>query len=85
MIRHKFITEEDHEKAVDTLVIEMSDGEEPSISEDINDIIKSTVNFVIAHDKEELMELLEDLKKEVTEEKNVNLVHKIGEIDRAIS
>ena len=44
MLRYKFITQEDDEKAVDTLDIEMSDGEEPPISEDINEIIKSTVN-----------------------------------------
>ena len=73
MLWNKFITQEDHEKAFDALDIELSDGEEPPISENINDIIKSTVNYLIAHDKEELMELLENLQKEVT-----------GEIDRAI-
>ena len=55
----------------------MSDGDEPPISEDINDIIKSIVNYEIVRDKEELMELSEDVKKEVTEEENVNLVHKM--------
>ena len=65
MLTHKFITQEDHEKAVNALDIDVSDGEEPPISEDINDIIISTVNNVIADDKEELMELLENLKKEV--------------------
>ena len=39
----------------------MSDGEERPISEDNKDNVKSTVNYVIAHDKEELMELLENL------------------------
>ena len=63
MLSHKFITHDDHEKAGDTVDIEMSDGEEPPISDDINDIIRSTVNYVIAHDKEELMELLQNLKK----------------------
>ena len=80
MLRHNFITQEDHEKAVNTLDIEISNGVEPFISEDINDIIKSIVNYVIAHDKEELMELSEDLKKEVTEEENINLVLKLEKL-----
>ena len=42
----------------------MSDGEERPISKVINDIIKSTVNYVIAHDIEESMELLAELKEE---------------------
>ena len=57
----------------------MSDGENPPISEDINDI-KSTVNYVIAHNKEELMELLENLRKEVTEEENIDLVLKLEKL-----
>ena len=68
MLRHKFTTQEDHEKAVNALDIDMSGGEEPPISEDINEIIKSTVNYVITRDKEELMELLAELEEEVTEE-----------------
>ena len=80
MLRYKFITQEDDEKAVDTLDVEMPDEKEPPISEDINDIIKSTVSYVIAHDKQELMELLEHLKKEVTEEEDVNLVHKMEKL-----
>ena len=52
MLRHKFITQEDEKKVV----------EDPPILEDINDIIKSTVNYIMAHDKVELMELLENLK-----------------------
>ena len=74
MLRRKFITQEDNEKAAYTLDIEMSDGEEQANLEDINGIIKSTVNYVSVHDKEKLMELLEDLNKEVTEEANINLV-----------
>ena len=81
MLRHKFITQEDDEKDVDTLNIAMSDGEEPPISEDINDIIKSTKNYVISHDKEELMELLENLKKEVIkEEENLSHVLKLEKL-----
>ena len=38
------------------------------ISEVINDIIKSTASY----DNEELMELLENLRKEVTEEENTD-------------
>ena len=64
MLRHKFITQEDDEKAANALDIDMSDGEERPISEDVNGIIKSTVNYIIAHDKEEL---LAELKEEVTE------------------
>ena len=36
----EMLRQEDHGKVVDTLDIEMADGEEPPISEDINDIIK---------------------------------------------
>ena len=46
----------------------MTNGEEPPISVDINDIIKSSVNYVIADDKKELMELLAELKEEVIED-----------------
>ena len=82
MFKHKFITQEDHKKAIDALDIQMPE-EVPSISEDINDINKSTMNYVIAQDKEELMELLENLKKRSYWEGEYQSCSQAGEIDRA--
>ena len=64
MQRKGFITQEDYEKGIDSLDIEMK----MEVEEELEDVINSTVRHVIEHDKKELLEVLEELTDQVDEE-----------------
>ena len=48
------------------LTKELSDMEEPAVSDEemINKLIQSVVEFLVSHDKKELLDLLKDFKDE---------------------
>ena len=58
VLRRMFITQEDYQKAVDTLDIEMMEEEELKEDEGSEEVLKrllgSTMDYYITHDKEEL-------------------------------
>ena len=68
MLRGKFITQEDYQKAIDTLDIEMVEEEEikedEGGEEEFKELLDSTMEYLVMHDKEELKELLGDFKED---------------------
>ena len=72
MLRRKFITQEDSQKAVDMMDIEMMKEEEITADECCEEVLKrlfkSTVEYLVTYDKEELKELIADFNEQAGDE-----------------
>ena len=70
MFRRKFITQEDYQKAINTLDIEMVEEEEikENEAEVLRRLFQSTLDYLITHDKKELETIPAHFKEEVDDE-----------------